>query len=153
MFSTFRAIRLSSVLEMMAISYLVFRARRASGTSGKGRRWGRPRPGLAVGFAVLQAVQAHGVAQAGVQDLVVGPVGLQDGLEAHDAEVVEELVDVQVVQVQPVLEDLQGGGAELEVDQGRVGVEGDDLSHGVQPQSRGCLAGGGGGFRRRVRRG
>jgi hypothetical protein len=87
--------------------------------------------GVAVGGAVLQAVQAHGVAQAGVQDLVVRPVGLQDGLEAHDAEVVQELVDVQVVQVQPVLQDLQGGGAELEVDQGAVGVEGDDLSHGV----------------------
>ena len=81
-----------------------------------------------------------------MQDLVVGAVGLQDGLEAHDAEVVEELVDIQVVQVQPVVEDLQGGGAELEVDQGAVGVEGDDLSHGVQPRFAGF---GGVGFRTR----
>ena len=99
--------------------------------------------GVAVGLAVLQAVQAHGVAQAGVQDLVVGAVGLQNGLETHDTEVVEELVDIQVVQIEPVLDDLQGRGAELEVDQSRIRVEGDDLSHGVQPWSLAVFRGGG----------
>ncbi len=91
--------------------------------------------GLAVGLPVLQAVQTHRYLQAGGQQLAEGTVCLQDGVEPHDAEVVEELVDVQTVQVQPVGQDLQGGGAELEVDQGAVGIEGDDLTHGVQPLS------------------
>jgi hypothetical protein len=44
----------------------------------------------------------------------------------------------QRVQVQPVGHDLQGGGADLEVDQSAVGVEGDDVSHGLQPRFGRC---------------